>query len=100
VLLRSGRYRLPFGSIDVTSDPATARWGDLALSEFTPADELHIAGLQNRYRQRGIGALSARSGTALDSEQLRNGVGGTGLAVVDALGEAARSLPSVIETLE
>ncbi len=56
VLLRSGRFALPFGSIDVAYDPATARWGNLALVDFTPADELHIEGLQNRYRQRGIGA--------------------------------------------
>jgi pimeloyl-ACP methyl ester carboxylesterase len=56
VLLQSGRYELPFGTIDVTFDSATARWGNLMLVDFTPADELHIKGLQNRYRQRGIGA--------------------------------------------
>jgi pimeloyl-ACP methyl ester carboxylesterase len=69
VLLRSGRYELPFGTIDVTFDPATARWGDLALSEFTPADELHITGLQNRYRQRGIGAPLATNATAAGNEK-------------------------------
>ena len=56
VLLQSGRYGLPFGSIDVTFDPASAKWGDIGLLEFIPADELEITGLQNRYRQRGIGA--------------------------------------------
>ena len=56
VVLRSGRYALPFGTIDVTYDAATARWGNLTLVDFTPADELQIKGLQNRYRQRGIGA--------------------------------------------
>jgi|SRR5271155_1099854 len=56
VELRSGRFELPFGSIDVTYDSATAHWGNLTLVDFTPADELHIKGLQNRYRQRGIGA--------------------------------------------
>jgi pimeloyl-ACP methyl ester carboxylesterase len=50
------RVLLPFGSIDVTYDTATARWGNLTLVDFTPADELYIKGLQNRYRQRGIGA--------------------------------------------
>jgi pimeloyl-ACP methyl ester carboxylesterase len=69
VLLRSGRYELPFGSIDVTFDPATARWDDLALSEFTPADELHIKGLQVRYRQRGIGAPLAADATAAAAEK-------------------------------
>src|SRR5271163_1682009 len=63
VLLRSGRFALPFGSIDVTYDAATARWGNLTLVEFTPADELHIKGLQNRYRHRGIGAPLAADAT-------------------------------------
>ncbi len=66
--LRSGRLALPFGSIDVNFDPASARWGDLALSNFTPADELHITGLQNRYRQRGIGAPLAADATAPPKE--------------------------------
>jgi pimeloyl-ACP methyl ester carboxylesterase len=69
VELRSGRYDLPFGSMDVTFDAATARWGDLALSEFIPADELHIKGLQNRYRQRGIGAPLAADATAAVREK-------------------------------
>jgi hypothetical protein len=54
--LQSGRTALPFGSIDVTFDAASANWDGHALSNFTPADELHITGLQNRYRYRGIGA--------------------------------------------
>jgi pimeloyl-ACP methyl ester carboxylesterase len=62
--LRSGRFDLPFGSIDVTFDAATARWGDLPLGTFTAADELRIKGLQNRYRQRGIGAPLAADATA------------------------------------
>jgi pimeloyl-ACP methyl ester carboxylesterase len=63
VLLRSGRFALPFGTIDVTYDKATARWGNLTLVEFTPADELHITGLENRYRQRGIGMPLAADAT-------------------------------------
>lgn len=50
-------------STDVTFDAATAHWGNLRLVEFTPADELHIKGLQNRYRQRGIGPPLAANGT-------------------------------------
>ena len=69
VELRSGRFDLPFGSIDVTFDSATARWGDLALSGFTPADELHIKGLENRYRQRGIGAPLAADAAAAARER-------------------------------
>jgi pimeloyl-ACP methyl ester carboxylesterase len=67
--LRSGRFDLPFGSMDVTFDLATARWGDLALSQFVPADELHIKGLQNRYRERGIGAPLAADTTAAANEK-------------------------------
>ncbi len=62
--LRSGGFELPFGSIDVTFDAASARWGDLPIATFTPADEPHIKGLQNRYRQRGIGAPLAADATA------------------------------------
>jgi Alpha/beta hydrolase family len=69
VLLQSGRFELPFGTIDITFDPTTARWGQLVLSEFTPADELHIQGLQNRYRQRGIGAPLAASATSSGKEK-------------------------------
>jgi pimeloyl-ACP methyl ester carboxylesterase len=68
VLLRAGRFQLPFGSIDVTFDPRVARWGDLVLSDYAPADELNIEGLRNRYRQRGIGAPLAASATAPANE--------------------------------
>ncbi|WP_264716097.1 esterase/lipase family protein [Limobrevibacterium gyesilva] len=64
VRLRSGRFELPFGSIDITFDAASVRWGNLVLSDFTPADELHVIGLQNRYRRAGIGAPLAASATA------------------------------------
>lgn len=46
-----------------------SRWGDLVLSEFTPADELQIQGLQNRYRRRGIGAPLAADATASGKEK-------------------------------
>jgi len=61
VELRSGRFELPFGSIEIAFDPSGARWGDQALSDFTPTDELRIQGLHVRYRRPGIGAsLAAR----------------------------------------
>jgi hypothetical protein len=62
-MLQSGGYELPFGTVDVTLDPATARWGNLMLVDFTPAYKLHIKGLQNCYRQRGIGAPLAADAT-------------------------------------
>ena len=63
VELRSGRFDLPFGAIDITFDPSKARWGDQALSDFTPADELAIQGLAIRYRRPGIGASLAADAT-------------------------------------
>jgi pimeloyl-ACP methyl ester carboxylesterase len=63
VELRSGRFELPFGSIDITFDPTDAHWGDQTLSDFTPADELSIKGLQIRYRRPGIGASLAADAT-------------------------------------
>jgi hypothetical protein len=39
------------------------------LVDFTPADELHIKGLQNRYRQRGIGAPLAADATEAVNRQ-------------------------------
>jgi pimeloyl-ACP methyl ester carboxylesterase len=61
--LRSGRFALPFGGIDVSFDPAAARWGDQLLSNFSPADELAISGLDIRYRRPGLGASLAADAT-------------------------------------
>ena len=69
VEFRSGHFDLPFGGIDIRFDQETARWGNLPLSDFTPADELHIKGLQNRYRQRGIGAPLAADATSVVQEK-------------------------------
>jgi pimeloyl-ACP methyl ester carboxylesterase len=58
--LRSGRYQLPFGSIDIVFDADSTRWGNQVLSNFIPADELRVIGLDIRYRRPGIGlSLSA-----------------------------------------
>jgi hypothetical protein len=69
VELRSGRYELPFGAIDIAFDPSGARWGDLALSNFTPADEFTIRGLDIRYRRPGIGASLAADATPPGQEK-------------------------------
>ena len=65
VRFASGRSALPFGSIDVRYASSSARWGDQVLSEFVPADELSITGLNNRYRRSGIGAPLAAEATPL-----------------------------------
>ena len=58
-MFSSGTYELPFGTIDIVFDSATARWDNLVLSDFNPADELRVTGLRSRYRYYGIGASLA-----------------------------------------
>src|SRR3954447_21468778 len=65
IQLASGRFALPFGSIDIRYDSSAARWGDQVLSDFVPSDELSITGLNNRYRRAGIGAPLAAEATPL-----------------------------------
>ena len=68
VVLRSGTFALPFGSIEVSFDPDHARWRDLRLSNFTPADELQVEGLRSVYRQRGLGSSLAADASAQTRE--------------------------------
>jgi pimeloyl-ACP methyl ester carboxylesterase len=56
VTLGSGRFKLPFGSIDIAFDRSRVRWGGQALSDFTSTDALRIEGLNIRYWRAGIGA--------------------------------------------
>src|SRR3954469_15891960 len=69
IQLASGRFALPFGSIDIRYDSSSARWGDQALSDFVPSDELSITGLNNRYRHAGIGAPLAAEATPLAQQR-------------------------------
>jgi pimeloyl-ACP methyl ester carboxylesterase len=70
VVLRSGSFTLPFGSIDITYDSGSAHWGHLHLSDFTPADELRVDGLRSIYRQRGLGSSLAAD---VSSQSLETG---------------------------
>ena len=54
--LRSGRYMLPFGTLDLDVDQDSLRWGDATLVNFAPAGNLQVTGTQNIYRLPGIGA--------------------------------------------
>ena len=56
IAIQSASYPLPFGRLDVTFDPGELAWGGRRLTGFFPAAELEIYGLNNRYRQSGIGA--------------------------------------------
>ena len=70
--LRPGQYKLPFGAtLTINYDPTTARWAGRELGNFIPAAELHIEGLQNRYRETGLGApLAADLAPATDTNGL------------------------------
>jgi pimeloyl-ACP methyl ester carboxylesterase len=60
--LQSGAYPLPFGTLTVEFDPAELVWGSRRLKDFVPVSEYAIRGLNNRYRQPGIGvALAAQT---------------------------------------
>ena len=66
--LNSGTYKLPFGTIDILFDSGTARWDNLVLSDFTPADDLRVTGLRSRYRYYGVGA-SLAAGISSNAKQ-------------------------------
>ena len=65
VTFHSGTFALPFGTIDIVFDPASARWGNAVLSKFVPADELKVSGLRNDYRKYGLGATLAADASPL-----------------------------------
>lgn len=56
VELRAGEYALPFGTLAIRHDPSSARWAGRALKDFVPVGVLQVRGMQNRYRETGIGA--------------------------------------------
>jgi pimeloyl-ACP methyl ester carboxylesterase len=59
--LRSGRFGLPFGTIDVALDSANISTGGRELTSFVPTMNLAVQGFQNDYRSDGLGApLAAR----------------------------------------
>jgi pimeloyl-ACP methyl ester carboxylesterase len=61
VILASGRYRLPFGVLDMEFISAGFTWGGHQLEHFVPTINLAVRGLRNRYRRPGIGAPLAAS---------------------------------------
>jgi pimeloyl-ACP methyl ester carboxylesterase len=69
VVLRSGRYALPFGTLDVTLDRTSLRWGTRELNGFVPANDLRVEGIRNVYRSPGLGAPLAAGTLPLTPEQ-------------------------------
>ncbi len=68
VTLQSGTFALPFGTINITFNHQSARWGNLVLSDFTPAHELLVHGLRSDYTQHGLGAPLAAKTTSTVNE--------------------------------
>jgi hypothetical protein len=54
--LRSGQYTLPFGTLDLALDKSGLRWRNAELTDFAPAGNLRVRGLQNIHRLPGLGA--------------------------------------------
>jgi pimeloyl-ACP methyl ester carboxylesterase len=74
VTLAAGRRTLPIGTLDVAMEPGELMWGGFELVTFTSVADFSVRGLDNRYRQAGIGAplaatLGAPVGPVLPSQQ-------------------------------
>jgi pimeloyl-ACP methyl ester carboxylesterase len=59
--VESRRMPLPFGELDLQLQEGARSWAGWTLDEFTPAADLEVRGLANRYRQSGLGAPLAAS---------------------------------------
>ena len=53
--LGSGRYLLPFGTVDVTIDHASPNFAGRTLTSFVPTMNLKVEGFKNDYRSEGLG---------------------------------------------
>ena len=56
VVIEAGKRPLPFGTLELTTDPKEFLWGGYRMSRFVPVAEFEVRGLRNRYRQPGVGA--------------------------------------------
>lgn len=67
--LESGTYPLPFGTLQAELPENHLRWENRQLTNFIPVAELEVRGLQNRYRQAGIGVPLAADQIPLGQEE-------------------------------
>jgi pimeloyl-ACP methyl ester carboxylesterase len=67
--LQSGTYSLPFGTLQVELQNNLLQWENRKLTKFIPVAELEVRGLQNRYRQPGIGVALAAEQIPLGPEE-------------------------------
>lgn len=61
VAIVAGTYPLPFGQMQVTTDPAQLEWGDRRLVDLKPVAEIEVEGMRNRHRLSGLGAALVAS---------------------------------------
>jgi pimeloyl-ACP methyl ester carboxylesterase len=77
--LRAGSYPLPWGTVDISFDASETAWSGRTLSDFVTTSQYEVHGLNNRYRQAGIGVplaakplpTAATNGDDLVAEQIR-----------------------------
>ena len=55
--LRAGSYPLPFGTLDVSLDPAELTWSGHHLTTFFPLAELEVKGFPTYYRWAGLARI-------------------------------------------
>lgn len=67
--LHSGTVTLPFGTLQVELPDKGLQWENRKLANFIPVAELEVRGLQNRYRQAGIGVPLAADQIPLGPEE-------------------------------
>jgi len=56
VELKTDRYLLPHGELNVHLNPEELRWGPFTMVDFVSATQLEVRGLRNDYRWPGIGS--------------------------------------------
>jgi pimeloyl-ACP methyl ester carboxylesterase len=54
--LGEGVVSLPIGQLTITTRPEDYTWGGYSVVAFSSLADVHVEGLRNRYRRRGIGA--------------------------------------------
>ena len=55
LVLKSNVLTLPWGTLEVSVDAAEMEWSGRTLTDFVPTAQYEMYGLNNRYRQPGIG---------------------------------------------
>jgi len=64
LVLEGGTFTLPFGTLTVEFDASEVQWQGRVLTDFMPTEQYEVYGLNNRYRQPGIGVPLAGKPTA------------------------------------